>query len=86
MCESPNKIGFIVPDEDWRLIAPDRMKDGVGVLCYDCFERLAHEKGIPFTLVSLSPVARVEGSKRLTESEGLEWIKKYKEDEESKGW
>lgn len=60
-CERPNKIGFQVPDEDWKKIAPDDMKDGSGVLCYNCFETLSHEKNIPFTLIGLYPVARVEG-------------------------
>jgi len=59
MCERPNKIGFAVSDEEWKKIAPE----GKDVLCYNCFEALSFEKGIPFTLIGLYPVARVKGCK-----------------------
>lgn len=61
MCERPNKIGFSVSDEDWRNIVPDEMKNGNGILCYNCFETLAYKKRIPFTILGLFPVSRVEG-------------------------
>ena len=60
MCERPNKIGFVVSDEDWRKIVPDKMKKGSGILCYNCFERLSYEKKIPFVLLGLYPVARID--------------------------
>ena len=79
MCERPNKIGFTVPDEDWKKIVPDEMKDGNGVLCYNCFETLSHQKGIPFTLLTLAPVARVEGT-RYTNVPYKEYYKRKEEE------
>ena len=62
LCERPNKIGFNVKDEDWKAIVPEEMKDGSGVLCYNCFETLSYKKKITFTITGLYPVARMEGN------------------------
>ncbi len=61
MCERPNKIGFSVTNEVWEKIVPKELH--FDILCYNCFELLSYKKNIPFTLLGLYPVARVEGYK-----------------------
>ena len=46
ICYHIGGVGFMVPDEVWKLVVPPRLRDDV--LCLGCFTRLADERLIPW--------------------------------------
>jgi len=59
-CGCPDKFDFNVPDEMWRGIVPREYRHGV--VCLDCFDSFASEKGIDYSeskKFSILPVIRL---------------------------
>lgn len=52
-CRRRNVVGFVVPDATWAEVTQGRWN----ILCPTCFDEVAEERGVAYTLRELSPVS-----------------------------